>query len=69
MYGERRVSTRVVGDHGNPELHGWAFDRFTTLLDHKSEAEGIDVELAAERDTSKSSSMCGHTDDIRRVCV
>jgi len=58
---------RNWGDHGNLDLHGWAFDRFTTLLDYKPEAEGIDVELVSERDTSKSCSACGHTDDNQRV--
>jgi len=58
---------RNWGDHGNLDLHGWAFDRFTTLLDYKAEAEGIDVELVSERDTSKSCSACGHTDDNQRV--
>jgi putative transposase len=31
--------SRNWGDHGNLDLHGWAFDRFTTLLDYKAEAE------------------------------
>ena len=48
------------------DLPGWAFDRFTTLLDYKAEAEGIDVELVSERDTSKSCSACDHTDDNQR---
>jgi len=59
--------SRNRGDHGNHDLHGWAFDRFTTLLDYKAEAEGIDVELVSERDTSKSCSACGHTDNNQRV--
>ena len=59
--------SRNWGDHGNLDLHGWAFDRFTTLLDYKAEAKGIDVELVSERDTSKSCSVCGHTDDNQRV--
>ena len=42
---------------------GWAFDRFTTLLKDKAKAEGIDVELVSERDTSKSCSACRHIDD------
>ena len=58
---------RNWGDHGNLDLHGWAFDRFTTLLDYKAEVEGIDVELVSERDTSKSCSACGHTDKNQRV--
>jgi IS605 OrfB family transposase len=58
---------RNWGDHGNLDLHGWAFDRFRTLLDYKGEAEGIDVELVSERDTSKSCSACGHTDGNQRV--
>ena len=60
-------ASRNWGDHGNLDLHGWAFDRFTTLLDYKAEAEGVDVELVSERDTSKSCSACGHTDDNQRV--
>ena len=56
-------TSRNWGDHGNLELHGWAFDRFTKLLDYKAEAESIDVKLVSERDTSKSCSTCGHTDD------
>ncbi|UOO96621.1 transposase (plasmid) [Halococcus dombrowskii] len=55
------------GDHGNLDLHGWAFDRFTTMLDYKAEAEGISVEPVSERDTSKSCSACGRTDDSQRV--
>jgi putative transposase len=33
----------------------------------KAEAEGINVELVSERDTSTSCSACGHTDDNQRV--
>mgnify|MGYP002762594988 FL=1 len=50
--------SRSWGDHGNLDLHGWAFDRFTTLLDYQAEAEGIDVALMSEHDTSKSCSAC-----------
>jgi len=42
---------RNWGDHGNLDLHGWAFDRFTTLLDYKAKADGIDVEFVSECDT------------------
>lgn len=55
------------GDHGNMDLHGWAFDRFTTLLNYKAEAEGIEVEPVSERDTSKSCSVCGRCNDSQRV--
>ncbi len=58
---------RNWGDHGNLDLHGWAFDRFTTLLDYKAEAEGIEVDLVSERDTSKSCSSCGYTENNQRV--
>ena len=58
---------RDWGDHGNLDLHGWAFDRFTTMLDYKAEAEGITVELVSERNTSKSCSVCGRCDDSQRV--
>src|SRR6056297_397218 len=64
---DQNGESRNWGDHGNLDLHGWAFDRFTTLLDYKAEAEGIDVELVSELDTSKSCSACGHTDDVQRV--
>jgi len=39
--------------HGNLDLHSWAFDRFTDLLEYKAEIEGITVEQVSERDTSK----------------
>lgn len=55
------------GDHGNLDLHGWAFDRFTTLLMYKAEGDGIEVESVSERATSKSCSACGQTDDSQRV--
>jgi putative transposase len=58
---------RDWGKHGNLDLHGWAFDRFTTMLTYKAEAEGIDVNSVSERDTSKSCSACGRTDDSQRV--
>ncbi|SEP03035.1 transposase [Halogranum amylolyticum] len=65
--GDESGESRNWGDHGNLDLHGWAFDRFTTLLDYKAESEGIDVELVSERDTSKSCSACGQTDKTQRV--
>jgi putative transposase len=55
------------GDHGNLDLHGWAFDRFTTMLDYKAEAHGINVVQKSERDTSKSCSACNRTADNQRV--
>ena len=76
---ERGVGTIVVGDlsnirdgtdwgdSGNLDLHGWAFDRFTKMLEYKAEAEGIDVEQVDERDTSKTCSVCGTEDGSQRV--
>jgi putative transposase len=80
---ERGVGTIVVGDlsgirnengtarnwgkHGNLDLHGWAFDRFTSILGYKAEAEGIDVTTESERDTSKTCSCCGTTDGTQRI--
>jgi putative transposase len=55
------------GSHGNLDLHGWAFDRLTTMLDYKAEAAGIAVEQVSEHDTSKSCSACGRCDDRQRV--
>jgi putative transposase len=55
------------GKHGNLDLHGWAFDRFTSMLEYKGEAVGIDVRRKDERGTSKSCSACGRTDDRQRV--
>ena len=64
---EENGESRNWGKHGNLDLHGWAFDRFTTMLAYKAEAEGIDVEPVTERDTSKSCSACGTKDDSQRV--
>jgi putative transposase len=56
------------GKHGNLDLHGWAFDRFTTMLEYKAEAVGIVVDSdISEQNTSKSCSACGRTDDRQRV--
>ena len=55
------------GSHGNLDLHGWAFDRFTEMLEYKAAERGISVERVDERDTSKSCAPCGRTDDSQRV--
>ncbi|MFP8954276.1 RNA-guided endonuclease InsQ/TnpB family protein [Natrialbaceae archaeon A-arb3/5] len=55
------------GTHGNLDLHSWAFDRFTDLLEYKAEMEGITVKEVSERDTSKSCSCCGRERDANRV--
>jgi putative transposase len=55
------------GRHGNLDLHGWAFDRFTTMLEYKAEAQDIDVERVDERGTSKTCSVCGTEDGSQRV--
>ncbi|SEU09570.1 RNA-guided endonuclease TnpB family protein [Natrinema hispanicum] len=59
--------SRNWGSHGNLDLHGWAFDRFTSILDYKAETEGIDVLIESERDTSKTCSACGTKDGNQRV--
>jgi putative transposase len=55
------------GKHGNLDLHGWAFDRFTTMLTYKAEMQGIAVETVSERDTSKTCSICRAKADSQRV--
>ena len=52
------------GRHGNLDLHGWAFDRFTNILEYKAKVEGIEVVEVSERDTSKTCCVCGRKDDI-----
>jgi putative transposase len=55
------------GRHGNLDLHGWAFDRFTSILTYKAKVEGIGVVTVSERNTSKTCCVCGKEDDSRRV--
>jgi len=55
------------GKHGNLDLHGWAFDRFTKILTYKAQAEGIEVVEVSERDTSKTCCVCGREDENQRV--
>ena len=55
------------GRHGNLDLHGWAFDRFTDILEYKAKVEGIEVVEVSERDTSKTCCICGREDDSQRV--
>ncbi len=76
---ERGVATIVVGDlsgvrdgtdwgdHGNLSLHGWAFDRFTSMLEYKAGEQSIDVKRVDERGTSKTCSACGTEDGSQRV--
>ena len=76
---ERGVGTIVVGDlsgirdgedwgdSGNLDLHGWAFDRFTQMLEYKAGEQGIDVEQVDERSTSKTCSVCGTKNGNQRV--
>jgi len=55
------------GKHGNLDLHGWAFDRFSNILTYKAKVEGIEVVEVSERDTSKTCCVCGREDDSQRV--
>jgi putative transposase len=55
------------GRHGNLDLHGWAFERFTKILTYKAKVEGIEVVDVSERDTSKTCCVCGREDDSQRV--
>jgi putative transposase len=76
---ERGVGTIVVGDlggiredadwgdSGNLNLHGWAFNSFTSMLEYKAEERGIGVEQVDERGTSKTCSACGTKDGSQRA--
>ncbi|MFC4990122.1 RNA-guided endonuclease InsQ/TnpB family protein [Saliphagus infecundisoli] len=55
------------GKHGNLDLHGWAFDRFTSVLEYKAKVEGIEVVEVSERNTSRTCCVCGREDDSQRV--
>ena len=55
------------GAHGNLDLHGWAFDRFTSILEYKAKVEGIEVEDVSERATSKTCCLCGKEDARQRI--
>jgi putative transposase len=55
------------GKHGNLDLHGWAFDRFSTILEYKAKVEGIEVVELSERNTSKTCCVCGRKDESQRV--
>ncbi len=55
------------GRRGNLSLHGWAFDRFTSMLEYKAEEQGLGVERVDERGTSKTCSVCGTEDGSQRV--
>jgi putative transposase len=55
------------GKHGNLALHGWAFDRFTSILEYKAKVEGIEVVEVDESDTSKTCCICGRGEDSQRV--
>ena len=54
-------------DHGNLDLHGWAFDSFREVLKYKAAEHAINVEPVDEHDTSKSCGSCEITDNSQRV--
>jgi putative transposase len=60
-------SSKNWGNQGNLDLHGWAFDRFTSILEYKAKVEGIEVVEVDESDTSKTCCVCGREDDSQRV--
>jgi len=64
---EENNESKNWGKHGNLDLHSWAFDRFTSMLEYKGEMEGITVEKVSERDTSKTCSCCGRKRKANRV--
>jgi putative transposase len=64
---EENNESKNWGKHGNLDLHSWAFDRFTSMLEYKAEMEGITVDRVSERDTSKSCSYCGRKRKANRV--
>jgi len=55
------------GRHENIDLHGWTFDRFSNILEHKAKLKGIEVVEVSERNTSKTCCVCGRKDDSQRV--
>ncbi|WP_148680445.1 RNA-guided endonuclease InsQ/TnpB family protein [Halovivax ruber] len=65
--GDEDGEVKDWGPHGNLDLHGWAFDRFTNILTYKAEMQGIDVEPVNERGTSKTCSCCGQEKESNRV--
>jgi len=64
---EENSESKNWGNHGNLDLHSWAFDRFTSMLAYKAEMDGITVKQVSERDTSKSCSCCGRKRKANRV--
>ncbi len=64
---EENGESKDWGKHGNLDLHSWAFDRFTSMVEYKTEMEDITVVEVSERNTSKSCSCCGRKRDSNRV--
>jgi transposase len=52
--------------NNNKKLHEWEFNRFITLLEHKTEEYGILVDRVSERDMSKTCSCYGRKRDANR---
>ncbi len=55
------------GRRGNLDLHGWAFDRFTNMLEYKAKVEGIEVVGVSEFETSTTCCVCSREDGGQRV--
>jgi putative transposase len=58
---------RNLGPIGNHHLHGWAFDRFTSMLEYQAEERGIVLERVDEYCTSVTCSACGLRDENQRI--
>jgi len=65
------VSDIRGGDNWDPQgdldLHGWSFNRFTSILEYKAKSEGIELIEVPKRHTSDTCCVCGTTDDEHRV--
>ena len=64
---DKNGESKNWGRHGNLDLHGWAFNRFTSILEYKAKVVGTEVVEVSEQDTSKTCWVFGREDDSQRV--
>lgn len=55
------------GEHNNPDLHEWTFDRFVDILTYKAMVEGMETVEVFERATSKACCVYMREDARQRV--
>jgi len=57
------------GTHGNLDLHGWAFDRFTNILTYKAEMQGVENPVSSVTRRKRARVVGGDSNRVSVGCT